>query len=196
MHSSGMRLALLVAVALVAVGCQTASNTPGSGERPPGQVVTGAATETEPADTVLDRFAGYWLGTTAPQGDILREATVIVEPEAGQAFTITWKNFSAADRGEGMVMREQTLRFLPDATTARWRADTTGDPIDTFSAWATLADDTLTVDIVAVGDDGALERQTYRRTVAGDEMSLLYTRLRDGADDRIIEGTLVRLSEN
>ena len=161
----------------------------------PGQ--PSSAAEQRPAQALsIDRFAGYWLGTTAPRGDILREATVIIEREPEQAFTITWKNFGVADTGDGMVLRERTLRFVPTDDTGVWRADESGDPIGRFSSWATVSGDTLNVDVLAVDASGRLERQTYRRTVNDDRMALVYSRSLDGSDDRVIEGTLLRLSED
>lgn len=144
----------------------------------------------------IDQFAGYWLGTTAPRGEVLREATVIVEPEPDEAFTITWKNFAAADDGSGLVLRERTLTFVPTDNVGVWRAEGSGDPVETFSSWATMAGTTLSIDVVAVGASGRLERQSYHRTISGDEMALVYTRRRDGSDDLVIEGSLLRLSED
>ncbi len=199
------RLVLMVMVLGIAA-CQTGGDAVAPEAAAPQDTVVplataGVAAETaQSSDTPLspgvDPFVGYWLGTTAPRGEVLREATVIVEPEPDGAFAITWKNFSAAGDGAGLVLRERTLHFLPTGEPGVWRAEGSGDPLDQFSSWASLDDDTLVVDVVAIDATGRLERQAYRRTVAGDGMSLAYTRQRDGSSDLVIEGTLLRLSED
>ena len=192
------RIAVLCMV-LVLGACRTAGDdvTPDTIPAPAPAAVASAAppSATVPAATI-DQFAGYWLGTTAPRGEVLREATVIVEPSPDGAYTITWKNFAAADDGSGLVLRERTLSFVPTGNAGVWQAESSGDPVESYSSWATMAGNTLNVDVVAVGTSGTLERQSYRRTVSGDEMGLVYTRRRDGSDDLVIEGSLLRLSED
>lgn len=182
MRERTARLALVAAIFVLAA-CQPAAELATTG-------VATAADQPQP----IDPFVGYWQGTSAPDGAVLRDATVIVERDPGQAFTITWKNFSTAGDAPGLVLRENTLRFVPSGLAGLWRAEDSGDLLTGFSAWASIADDTLTVDVLAVGEDGRLERQTYLRTVSGDAMALLYTRRKDGAEDREIRGALVRLA--
>ena len=188
-----------VCMVLIMGACQTAGDDVATDTAPaPAPAVTAGpvqSSETVPA-AAIGEFAGYWLGTTAPRGEVLREATVIVEPRPEDAFTITWKNFSAADDGSGMVLRERTLSFAPTEDAGVWRAESSGDPLETYSSWATMQGTTLNIDVVAVGASGTLERQSYHRTVSGDEMALVYTRQRDGSDDLVIEGSLLRLSED
>ena len=194
------RLAVIVAVlALAACGTTshgTVQDTAAAHATPAVSANPGQPSAAAEQALSIDRFDGYWLGTTAPRGDVLREATVIIESEPGQAFTITWKNFGVANDGDGMVLRERTLRFVPTDNIGVWRAEGSGDPLGRFSSWATVTGDTLNIDVLAVDTSGRLERQTYRRTVSDDQMVLVYSRLRDGSADRIIEGTLVRLSED
>ena len=184
MRGRTVRLAL-VATALALAACQPGADYTAAG-------IATAAERPEP----IDPFVGFWQGTSAPQGAVLRDATVIVEREPGQAFTLTWKNFSSADDGAGLVLRERTLDFVPSGRPGLWRAEDSGDPVTGFAAWASIDGDTLTVDVVAVNEAGGLERQTYQRTVSGDEMMLLFTRVRDGAEDREIQGRLFRLDED
>ena len=193
--------AILCTAALVLTACQSSGQeTPDPAATAPPAVSASPASDWLPAAVrtaqSIDPFVGYWLGTTAPRGEVLREATVLLEREPDQAFTITWRNFAADDQAEGMVQRERTLRFVPVASNDIWQAEDSGDPVDGFSAWASVSGNTLSIDVLAVIDTGALERQTYRRSVDGDDMTLIYTRRLDGADDRRIDGALVRLADD
>jgi hypothetical protein len=187
-------LPLLAALTLAA--CQTSpSPAPPAGASTPPALAAAPASVTPAA--ALAGFRGYWQGATNP-GSPARDASILIEDTPGGGFSVTWRNFAAAtdhDAASPILERENSLTFVPSGRPGLWRAAGAGDPVTGSAAWATIAGDVLTVDVIAVDDEGDLERQTYVRTLTPAGMDLLYRRTRDGDPERVIEAEYMRISE-
>jgi hypothetical protein len=90
-------------------------------------------------------------------------------------------------------MRQRSLAFAPAGREGWWRGAGTHDPVAGVAAWAYIAGRTLTVNVMAVLDDGRLERQIYDRTLTKDGLTLAYRRFLDDEIDRALELKFFRL---
>ena len=161
-------------------------------------IVPAAAGEMQSAEaataTIAD-FAGPWVGSTGPNVEAMRNATVLIERK-GQGFAGTWTTIeSTEDKPAAPVtQRKRAVTFEPTKRAGLWRATGANDPVTGYSAWAYIKGRTLTVAIVAVLADGRLERQVYDRMLTPKGMKLYYRRFVEGNATRTIEAEFLKLN--
>jgi hypothetical protein len=150
----------------------------------------------EAADARLKDFSGPWVGSTGPNAEIVRNATVLIEPHKGGGFALTWTNFEATEDKPAapVTERKRKLSFEASKRAGLWRASGANDPVASYAGWAFIKGRTLTVDIVAVLADGRLERQVYDRTLTDKGMKLTYRRLLDGQVAKTIDAEFLKLN--
>jgi hypothetical protein len=149
----------------------------------------------EAATAALSDFAGPWVGSTGPNVEVMRNATVLIEKK-GQGFVVTWTTIeSTEDKPAAPVtQRKRTIAFEPTKRAGLWRATGANDPAAGYAAWAYIKGRTLTVAIVAVLADGRLERQVYDRMLTPKGMKLYYRRFVEGNATRTIEAEFLKLN--
>jgi hypothetical protein len=146
------------------------------------------------ATAAITDFVGPWIGRTEPGSDRERAATVLIEPGPDKNFRVTWTSFEADPAGSGNVTkRERALTFKPAKEGPLWLSEFGDDPFDAPFAWAFIEGRTLVVSTAGLRPDGKLERQSYRRTLTADGLSLSYKRWLDQDLDREIEAEFLRL---
>jgi hypothetical protein len=149
----------------------------------------------EAADAKLAQFSGPWVGSTGINAEIVRNATVLIEPK-GSGFTITWTNFEAdPEKTDTKVTeRKRKMSFEASKRAGLWRATGTGDPVLDHAGWAYIKGRTLVVSTIAVLADGRLEQQIYDRTLTDKGLKLAYRRLLDGQTAKTIEADFLKLN--
>ena len=147
------------------------------------------------ADARLEEFFGPWIGQTIGDQPVERRGTLLLEPREPDGFAVEWTSFEAEADGEAK-MRQRRLAFAPSQRQGLWRAEGANDPVAGPAAWAYIAERTLTINIVAVQDDGRLERQVYYRTLTRDGLTLAYRRFLDDEIERALELKFFRLLQS
>ena len=137
----------------------------------------------------LENFLGPWIGQTFGDSPLERRGTLLVERAGPDGFAIEWTSFEAP---EGK-MRQRRLVFTAAQREGLWRSAGPNDPVANVAAWAYLAGRTLTINTIAVLDDGRLERQIYYRTLTRDGLTLAYRRYIDSEVERTLELKFYRL---
>ena len=150
----------------------------------------------------IDAFYGYFSGSGIAEnsdslyfGVTVRDLDVTIGPE-GNGFYVEWISII---RGGGdpaapnVRERNSRMSFELSARPGIFRALNTGSPLTgEVLAWASIANTTLTVHIMAIRDDGGYEINTYSRTLSGTGMDLNFTSRRNGESIRTVEGRLVK----
>lgn len=157
------------------------------------------------ADLDIKAFHGKFEGGGVAQnedslyfGVTARDFDVEIGPD-GDGFKLTWMSVirSGGTPGTPNARRKSSsLTFRPTDRPRVWRAATSGDPVTGGqAAWARISENTLTVYLMVVRDDGAYELQQYDRTLGARGMELVFTRLRDGEKVRTVKGLLVKVGK-
>ena len=121
-----------------------------------------------------------------------RDLDVEIGPD-GDGFFVSWTTVIRDIRDPEPRRRESRLKFIPAGRAGYYREEGGTEPIDGgVLRWAHVAGDTLTVQVLALTDDGSYGLQTYRRTVRGDSMQLEFRSVADGEAQRIVTGSLSR----
>jgi hypothetical protein len=144
------------------------------------------------SDAALEDFLGPWIGQTVGETPIERRGTLLIEAREPAGFAVEWTSFEAEGDGEARK-RQRSLAFAPAERAGLWRGEGENDPVAGAAAWAYIAGRTLTINIVAVLDDGRLERQIYYRTLTRDGLTLAYRRFVDDEIERALELKFFRL---
>jgi hypothetical protein len=153
-----------------------------------------AGVEMAEAAAKLADFRGPWVGSTGPNADIVRNATILIELKKGGGFAVTWTSFEAVEDKPAAPVneRKRMMAFEPSKRAGLWRATGANDPVASRAGWAVIKGQTLTVGIVAVLADGRLEQQVYDRTLTANGMKLVYRRLVDGRETKTIEAEFLK----
>lgn len=160
-----------------------------------------AGSASQPLD--IKAFFGSFAGSGLADGDdsayfgvTQRDLDVRIAAAGQGGFTIVW---TTVLRGGGdpknpdIRRRETTMTFAPGPRPGLFTAAANGSPLDGgVIAWARLARNTLTIYVFAVREDGRHDIQTYARTLSGNGMELVFTRLVDGERQRRVRGKLVK----
>src|SRR5215469_6247200 len=151
------------------------------------------------ADLTIADFVGRFSGEAHAEADnrffvaTLRDVEVELERE-GDGFRLAWSTLIYDDSGTPR-QRDNLLHFLAAAKPGQFR---TAETLEAFSgrpaAWAYVAGNTLTVDLMAILPDGTYELQTYIRELTGDVMMLRFVRIAPGWPDLVVVGRLTRRS--
>jgi hypothetical protein len=155
----------------------------------------GEAQIAEAASASLRDFAGPWVGSTGPDVEAMRNATVLIERK-GKGFVVTWTTIEATEDKPAapVTQRKRALTFEPSKRAGLWRATGANDPVASYAAWAYIKARTLTVAVIAVLADGRLERQVYDRVLTPKGMKLYYRRFVEGNATRTIEAEFLKLN--
>jgi len=144
-------------------------------------------------DAGLDEFLGPWVGQTIGDADVERKATLLLEAAENGGISVEWTSFEPREGRPDAVVRQRRLALEPTGRKGLWRGAGDNDPARGEAAWAYIANRTLVVNILAVRDDGRLERQAYYRTLTRDGMTLAYRRFLDDEIERALELRFIRL---
>jgi hypothetical protein len=115
---------------------------------------------------------------------------------AGEGFSVAWTTVlrqGGDPQNPNVRRRATTMNFVPGPRPGLFRAVESGDPMmGDMLVWARIARSTLSIHLFTVLPDGRHEIQTYARTVSGNGMDLVYTRVVDGERVRRVRGKLVK----
>jgi hypothetical protein len=168
-------------------------------------VLVGLAGINEPAfaaERDIADFFGHYGGSALAKteesnflGFEARDLDVIIAA-ADAGFVVSWTTIKRRGPDKEPKRKSRTMFFLPGESPALFRPLAQGDPTTGGAvSWARIEGDTLTVYIMGVSERGIYEIQAYARTLTGDGMTLLFTRVRDGERIRKVSGKLERLEE-
>ena len=91
--------------------------------------------------------------------------------------------------------KTQTVAFAPSGQDGVFRGTPSGDPLSGNPyIWARIASQTMTVYILNITAEGSYEMQSYARTLSGQGMELVFSRIRDGEPVRAARAKLVKLA--
>jgi hypothetical protein len=160
--------------------------------------ILGVAWSARAADLTIADFVGRFSGEAHAEPDdrffvaTLRDIEVVLERE-GDGFRLAWSTL-IYDSGTPR-RRDNLLHFLAAAKPGQFR---TAETLEAFSgrptAWAYVASNVLTVNLMAILPDGTYELQTYIRELTGDVMTLRFVRIAPGRPDLVVVGRLTRRS--
>jgi hypothetical protein len=150
-------------------------------------------------------FFGMFKGesVTDPRGLLTTKDIDVEIWKTHQGFAINWHSVVVESGATKHASHE--VRFERTHTSGIYRAhrppDIMGnarspDPIDGRPYyWARLVDNTLTVYLVQIALDGSVDLRIYLRKLAGNQIQLKLTRMRDGQPLAITHGVLMRKEE-
>lgn len=156
------------------------------------------------ADLSIKAFYGKFQGGGVAENDdslffgvTARDFDVDIQP-AENGFSVTWTSVirGGGTPGKPKSRRKTSMRtFKGTARAGVWQAIESRDPVTGGElCWARIKDNTLTVYLMVVRDDGAYELQQYDRTLRPTGMEMTFTRLRDGDKVRRVKGRLVKVA--
>jgi hypothetical protein len=154
-------------------------------------------------DLSINAFAGQWRGNALSESAdsvyfqlTTRDLDVQIEPNP-QGFSISWHTVQRKKgdpRNPTAVSKLTKLTFVAAGRPSLWRAAEANDPMQAGYAWARIRQNTLTVSVMQIGEDGAFELQTFDRTLSGEGMTLTFARYRNGEKVRTAKGRLVKIA--
>lgn len=155
----------------------------------------------------IDAFLGSYEGTTSsdPGTSEDRDLTVIIRPFGEDGFSVRWRTMIFEPGAETPRGRTQVIYFKPaeqapgifaatppeDAAGLASNIPLEGRPF----AWARVAGDTLTVNVLTISETGDYTVQTYDRTVSDGGMDLRFERRRNGEVEHRVSGKLDRVGD-
>lgn len=158
-----------------------------------------------PAPVGISAFYGEWRGSGISESNIstnfrltARDLDVTVKPD-GEGFVISWTTVQrqSGDPNNPTAERKATtIRFVPSGRAGIWKEVDARDPLasDRY-AWAAIHGQTLTVQSLAIRDDGGYDMQVYDRTLEPTGMKLDFTAFSDGSQRRTARGRLVKVAK-
>ena len=154
-------------------------------------------------DLAIAAFTGQWRGNALSESAdsvyfqlTTRDLDVQIDT-VGEGFSISWHTVQRKKgdpRNPTAVSKTSKLTFVPAGKPGVWRASDAADPMGSGYAWARIRQNTLSVSIMQIGDDGTFELQTFDRTLSGEGMTLTFARYRDGEKVRTAKGRLVKIA--
>lgn len=162
-----------------------------------------AAPHSAQAETLpIDAFYGHYQGSGIAEnedslyfGVTVRDLDVRIGPEA-EGFFVEW---TSVIRGGGdpndpdVRKRSARVVFSPSSRANVFTSKTATDPMGNGLVWARILDQTLTVNVMRVTDNGSYVVQTYNRTLSGTGMTLNFVNTADGEPLRQVEARLVKV---
>ncbi len=126
----------------------------------------------------------------------VRDLDVKIGPE-GDGFYVEWTSVIRAggDPANPDIRKKSTrASFSPTDRVGVFQVRDHGDVLggDPLN-WARINENTLSVNVFVIRDDGGYEVQSYDRTLDTNGMILEFTRIRDGDPVRKVEGRLVKV---
>lgn len=150
-------------------------------------------------EAAIRPFFGTYEGRTLmPMGEARnRDLRVAIRPLGAFGFTVEWRT-TLHKSGNPPESKMQAIDFEPTRRPnvyAVARADGEGPADGEPYAWARLAGDRLTVNLLTITDNGDYVIQTYDRALTRDGMKLTFMRVRNGRIERQIKAALKRVGE-
>jgi len=171
-------------------------------------IATAPAAAQDDAETVetvpLERFFGSWAGEGVSEGEdemflsLSAQDLDVTIGDAGDGFRVEWTTvFRTGSPDDPQIRRRSaTLTFEPTDREGVWEAESSENPLEGGTlSWARLEGATLSVYQLVLNDAGGYDLTSYARTLDGEAMALVFTRLRDGAPIRHVRGRLTRTGE-
>jgi len=163
-----------------------------------------ASSAVQAADLSIKAFYGQFQGGGVAENDdslyfgvTARDFDVNIQP-AESGFSVTWTSVirGGGSPGKPDTRRKTSMRtFKSTARAGVWQAVESKDPVTGGElCWARIRDNTLSVFLMVVRDNGAYELQQYDRTLLATGMEMTFTRLRDGEKVRRVKGRLVKVA--
>jgi hypothetical protein len=154
------------------------------------------------ADLDIKAFYGKFAGAGVAKsedslyfGTTVRDTDVEIRPTA-DGFSVAWTTVlrQGGDPAKPDVRRRAaTTTFGVTPKKNFYAGKENGDLMNGgMASWAVIKGNTLTVHALSVAEDGGYEAQTYARTLTGEGMDLVYTRVKDGEKSRVVKAKLTR----
>ncbi len=152
----------------------------------------------------IDAFYGQFQGSGVAENDdslyfgvTVRDVDVRIGPR-DQGFYVEWTSVirSGGDPDNPQIRRRTSrVDFQPGDRPGIFPASDSGELLAGEPViWARVADQTLTIHVIALGDDGGYRIQTYDRTLTGNGMELRFKSIRDGEPVRLVSARLVKVA--
>ncbi|KAA3624928.1 MAG: hypothetical protein DWQ08_09835 [Proteobacteria bacterium] len=152
-------------------------------------------------DRFVGEFTGMFIPVDAEKGEV-RDLGVTIR-EINNGINISWVTTTFDD--DAQKTKKYSIDFLEtereNILKAAQRKNLFGgrDPLDPMKgepfAWARINNETLSVYVMLITDDGGYELQTYDRTLTQNgDLVTQYSRIRNGALIRALKATLNRQS--
>lgn len=152
----------------------------------------------------VDAFYGHYQGSGIAEnedslyfGVTVRDLDVRIGPEA-DGFYVEW---TSVIRGGGdpnnpdIRKRSARVTFSPSERPNVFVSKVATNPMKDGLIWARVLDQTLTVNVMRVSDNGSYIVQTYNRTLSGTGMTLNFVNTADGEPLRQVEARLVKVGD-
>jgi hypothetical protein len=152
----------------------------------------------------VDAFYGHYQGSGIAEnedslyfGVTVRDLDVRIGPEA-DGFYVEW---TSVIRGGGdpnnpdIRKRSARVAFSPSERPNVFISKAATNPMKDGLIWARVLDQTLTVNVMRVNDNGSYIVQTYNRTLSGTGMTLNFVNTADGEPLRQVEARLVKVGD-
>jgi hypothetical protein len=155
-------------------------------------------------DLTIKPFFGSFAGSGVAKsedslyfGVSVRDVDVEIRPTA-DGFRIAWTTVlrQGGDPNKPIVKKNASAaEFVATAKANFFAGKANGDPLQGKSVvWATIKRNTLTAHFVSVDEDGRPEVQSYSRTLTGEGMDLVYSRVVGDEKMRTVKAKLTRQS--
>ncbi|MGQ0675947.1 MAG: hypothetical protein ACT4N4_07680 [Rhodospirillales bacterium] len=154
------------------------------------------APKTLPIEAFFGSFSGAAVAESneAPGGKAtFRDTKLQIRPAGGGAFSVSWSTTAPGSVSGQPKVKTTTVVFNPTPKPNVFEAAAQGNPVaGNDFMWARLHRSTLTVYAVTTQPDGRYEMQKWDRTLQGTGMQMVYTRLSDGEQSRVVRARLVK----
>lgn len=160
----------------------------------------GAHAQTLPIDGFYGHFQGSGIAENEDSlyfGVTVRDLDVRIGP-AANGFYVEW---TSVIRGGGdpnnpdVRKRTQKVAFSPSDRPNVFISKAATNPMNGGLVWARIKDQTLTVNVMRIGENGSYTVQTYNRTLAGTGMTLDFVNTTDGEPRRQVKARLVKVGD-
>jgi hypothetical protein len=161
-----------------------------------------ASTDAHAQTLSIDAFYGHYEGSGIAEnkdslyfGVTVRDLDVRIGPQS-DGFYVEW---TSVIRGGGdpnkpdVRKRRARVDFSPSKRPNVFISETASSPMDGSLIWARILDQTLTVNVMRVSDNGGYTVQTYNRTLTGSGMTLNFVNTADGEPLRQVKARLVKV---
>lgn len=159
---------------------------------------TSALAQTLPIETFYGHFQGSGISENKDSlyfGVTVRDLDVRIGPEA-DGFYVEW---TSVIRGGGdpnnpdIRKRSARVAFSPSERPNIFISKTAANPMESGLIWARILDQTLTVNVMRISDNGSYTVQSYNRTLSGTGMALNFVNATDGEPQRQVKARLVKI---
>lgn len=146
----------------------------------------------------IEYFFGRYTGSAQASAEgasaMARQSEVEISP-SDEGFKISWTTLSLdASEPTGIRIRAASENFARTENPMVFHGVSSGDPLKGGQVLiARIKEQTLSVSIFSIDENGGTSLATWDRTRVGDNLKLVFTRVRDGEMVRQAEGDLVKV---